>query len=186
MLGTILESKWIKFSVQGICLLLGLYMLYYQFKYAFFDMGINPWNARLYALLAFGIIAFGVAIASYPQAVKMLVKFAIMFIALTVVFLFVGGFFVAGDMASGTNYSGGNIWVAYDALGTIADVGKAAIMISQAAIYLIPLTILASTVCMVFYSDTTDDLQSAVIEGAISFGFMAVYGFLGAYFGWIP
>lgn len=182
----ILTNKWVKILIMCLCLLVGLYMLFYQFTQHTFDMSGNPWNARLYAILAFIIIAFGFAWQVHPNVKKMLLRFVLMFGVPFGVFLIMGGIFFANDASTGSNYAGGNVWVAFDALDSLEGVGEAAIMIANAAVIIIPLSILGATVMMVFYSDTSDDLMGVIIEGGVSFGFMAVYGFLGNYFGWIP
>lgn len=186
MLGDILTNKWVKFSVQIACTLTGLLMLYYQFQFQLWDMGSNILNPRIYAILCFMILAFGYAYPAHPNFLHMLYRFASTFLILTVGFFLLGGLLISNDASQGTNYVGGNYWVAFDALGTIADIGKASIMIAQAMIYIVPLCILVAVVISVFHADQTDEIQSVVIEGAIAFGFMALYGFLGGYFGWIP
>lgn len=181
-----MTNKWVKFSIQVACTLTGLLMLFYQFNYQLFDMSSNVFNSRIYAVLCFGIIAFGFAYPSHPNYIHMLMRFCLTFGVLVVGFFLVGGILVSNDAMTGTNYVGENYWIAYDSLGGIEQFGKAAIMIAQAMIYIVPLCILCSTVVMIFYADQSDEMQSVVIEGLIAFGFMALYGFLGNYFGWIP
>ena len=185
MLGTLVQNKYVKFTIQIVCTMMGLYMLYFQAKYQTFDMGDNPWNARIFCILAFAIIGFGFAYQASTWT-KQLMRFAVTFGCLTVGFFMIGGILFTNDMATGTDYTGGNVYIAYDALGTIEDIGKAAIMIANALVIIVPLCILCATVCMIFYADTSDEMQGVVIEGLIAFGFMALYGFLGNYFGWIP
>jgi len=186
MVMELLANKWIKRLIMALTCILGLFLLFEQSVNRLFSMGTNPWNARVYAIIAIGIIAIGYAWIEYPNKKNMFIKFTVMFGISFGIVLVVGGLYLGNDMATGSNYTGGNIWVGFDALESLEGVGKAAVLIANAAVILVPLGILSATVMMIFYSDTTDDLMSVIIEGGLSFGFMALYGILGSMFGWLP
>jgi len=175
-----LTNKWFRFIIQAVFTTVGFMLLVWQVHEQGLNMGNNVWNARLFAFLAFFIISFGWAFAGSTSANK-IKRFLGSYSILVTAWFLIGGIFITNDAMQGTNTTGGNAWIAFD---TMMGIGREFLFIVQGIVIAVPVGILIFTVMSVFHADTSDDIQSAVIEGGLALAFLIAYAWMGSTFGW--
>jgi len=112
---TLLSNLYVQIVIQVILTFVGFIMIALQVNNLYFDMGDNPWNARLYGVLGSTLISAGASMVG-TNLINKLKRFVITLGILLTCWMIVGGFFVLNDASAGTNISGGNVWVAFDVM----------------------------------------------------------------------
>lgn len=116
----ILGNFYFKVFIQAVLTLVGFLLLAVQIKLQYFDMGDNPWNARIYGILGSFIISLATCITG-SDLLKSLKRFLITMGIMVVCWVLVGGVFMVNDASTGTNFTGGNLWFTFDMMGEDVD-----------------------------------------------------------------
>lgn len=192
------DLKWynykaVRFIMQIILTFTGFTLLALQMYEGIFSLGggDNPWNVRLFVIACLLMIAVGYGMSGQDLDDKLyrgFTAFAILFI----IQFAVGTFWVVND-AYATEVDAiiaqKNIektyWFAFDSFNAnMKEVGELIVLITQSVVTAVPIGILIFTVISIFHGDTTDDYQTAILEGGMAFVFMVAYAWLGSNFGW--
>lgn len=112
---TLFGNLYVQIILQIIVTFAGFILVAIQMNMQYFDTGGNVWNARLFGILGTMLISSGASFVGkgfYPKLKRFFLTLGILLVCWT----FVGGFFVINDANQGTNYVGGNVWIAFDAM----------------------------------------------------------------------
>jgi len=146
---------------QVILIFSGFIMIALQVNMQYFEMGSNPWNARLYGIIGTFLISIGTSVVG-SELMMSLKRFLITTAILFGCWTFVGGFFVLNDISAGTNYTKGSLWVGFDALsGTL----QGASVITNAVFILLIIGILITAVLFIVlrYKDKGSRITTIIL-----------------------
>jgi hypothetical protein len=178
----IVKTKAFRFFLQVLMTTIGLFMIVDQAYRGYWAFGDNPWNVRIYIMLAFLLMAGGYAFSVEDRRQKIL-RFVEAFSIQMLIFFLIGGFHVADDILSGTNFTGRNIWIGFDALSEAIAPIVLVESISNMIVTLVPIGILIFVVVSIFHADQTDEYQSAILEGVVTIVFYLAYAWITSSFG---
>ena len=168
----ILKSALVRGIIQATLLIVGMFMIFGQLAYQFFDFGVNPLNARVYTIIAVGIIAAGSSVTAdnWPMIIQ---RFFIMFALTICALIFLGGGLILNDALGGTNYAGENIWIAFDAVGIGVDVA----LIVQSVPTIVAVGVLVFGIIMIFYAEDAGQYAQSILEMGIAIAFLIIWNY---------
>jgi len=156
----------ILFGVIGFSMICG------QISSQWFDFGENIWNARIYAIL--GILSISLSISLTADTVIKVLRRGISSLVILMITMFiVGGGFIISDALNGTEYTMGNIWIAFDAVS--GGLGLDFIMIVNSVPTILAVVTIGITILMLFYSEDAGQIMQVIIEGGVALTFLIIF-----------